>query len=270
MESEEANERVRAAYNLAAGEFDDAPLGFWDRAGRRTVERLELAPGNRVLDVCCGTGSTAIPAARAVGRFGTVLGIDLSDRLLELAAAKATAAGLTNIQFRREDVSRLRFPRESCDAVICQFGIFQLPDMVAGARLLWNLVAPGGALAITTWGPKVHQPVRAAIWDAVRARRPDLADPNSPASRVGTESRLRGLFVEAGIPEPSVEAERTVLPLRSADEFWTTLMGSGNRRVIEALGTQAAAVRQEVAGFVTREKVTEVETVVLYAVARRA
>lgn len=269
MDLEAANARTRASYNLAAADFDSAPLGFWDLAGRRTVERLQLAPGNRVLDVCCGTGSSAIPAAEAVGPFGTVLGVDLADSLLERASAKATAAGLTNIQFRCADVLQLRFPRASCDAVICQFGIFQLPDMVAATRLLWSLVAPGGALAITTWGPRVHEPARAAFWRAVRARRPDLENPMSPTRMVGTPDRLRAMLVSAGVEAPVVDAERTVSPLTSADDFWMTVMGSGHRRIIEALGTEAPAVRQEVAEFIAAEKVTEVETIVLYALARK-
>lgn len=269
MEPEKSTALTAAAYDLAADDFDNAPLSLWSQAGERTVARLGLAPGGRVLDVCCGTGSTAIPAASAVGRFGTVLGVDLSQGLLEQASAKAAAAGLTNIQFRCVDINALRFPKVSCDAVICQFGIFQLPDMVAGTRLLWSLLAPGGALAITTWGPRVHEPVRSAFWAAVRARRPELDNQHAATRLVGTPDRLRQLFLDAGTVAPEIESESTIQRLVGADDFWLTLMGSGNRRVIEALGAQAPAVRREVAEFVAREKVTEVESIVLYALARR-
>ncbi|HEY8740920.1 MAG TPA: methyltransferase domain-containing protein [Candidatus Dormibacteraeota bacterium] len=269
MQLDEARARTAAAYNLAADNFDDAPLGLWARAGSRTVERLALAPGKRVLDVCCGSGSTAIPAAEAVGPFGTVLGVDLSEELLALASAKAAAKSLKNIEFRCVDIAELRFPKASCDAVICQFGIFQLPDMGAGTRLLWSLVAPGGVLAVTTWGPRVHEPIRGAFWAAVRARRPDLIQENPPTHAVATPERLRRLFIDAEVLEPEIVAETTMLPLDNADAFWMTLMGSGNRRVIEALGPEATAVRDEVSAFVSREGVTEVETIILYAVARR-
>ena len=266
---DQARARTAAVYDLAADQFDEAPLALWARAGQRTVDRLQLAPGNRVLDVCCGTGSTAIPAAQAVGRFGTVLGVDLSGRLLERAIAKATGLGLTNTQFRRADIDQLRFPKHSCDAVICQFGIFQVPDMVATTRRLWSLVAPAGTLAITSWGPRIHEPVRGAFWAAVRTRRPDLYDDAEPSRMAGTTEALRQLFLDAGTEQPEIEAQTTVLPLPSADDFWITLTGSGTRRVIEALGPEAAAVRQEVAEFVARDKVREVETIVLYASARR-
>ena len=270
MDSDDASIHTASVYDRAADEFDEAPLALWARTGLRTVERLHLVPGKRVLDVCCGTGSTAIPAARAVGRFGAVVGIDLSERLLAKATAKAAVMGLTNIQFRRVDLNQLRFPKRSCDAVICQFGIFQLPDMVTATRLLWSMVAPGGALAITTWGPRVHEPVREAFWASVRRRRPDLHSDALSARRLTTTDDLRQLFVDAGTVEPEIEAETIVLPLRSADEFWMTMMGSGTRRVIEALGAEAGSVRQEVAEFVARDAVNEVVTMVLYATARRA
>lgn len=266
---EDSRRRTAEVYDLAADHFDVAPLSLWARAGQRTVDRLNLVPGKLVLDVCCGTGSTALPAARAVGRFGTVLGVDLSEGLLAQANAKAQAEGLTNIQFRCVDINQLRFPRASCDAVICQFGIFQLPDMIASTRTLWSLVAPGGALAITTWGPRVHEPLRAEFWKAVRARRPELHNENAPTRQVGTPERLRKLFMDAGAEDPEIEVETTVDPLTDVEDFWSTLLGSGNRAVVEALGAEAPLVREQLAEFVAREKVESVETLVQYAVARR-
>src|SRR5215469_3403537 len=62
-------------FNAAADAFDSSALGFRDYFGRKTVEKLNLREGTRVLDVCCGTGSSAIPAAELVGPSGFVIGI---------------------------------------------------------------------------------------------------------------------------------------------------------------------------------------------------
>lgn len=62
--------KAEKTYDAAADDFDAEPLAFWDRYGRRTIERLRLEPGANVLDVCCGTGASALPAARAVGPQG--------------------------------------------------------------------------------------------------------------------------------------------------------------------------------------------------------
>ena len=155
---DEARQRATATYNAAADSYDDAANSFWPRFGRRTIERLQLKHGDQVLDVCCGSGASAIPAARAVGPEGSVLGIDLADRLLEVARAKAQVLGLRNLEFRVGDMLALGLPHAKFDAVVCVFGIFFVPDMTAAVRELWKVVRPGGVLAVTTWGPRFFEP----------------------------------------------------------------------------------------------------------------
>jgi ubiquinone/menaquinone biosynthesis C-methylase UbiE len=90
--TEPAKLKAATTYNAAADHFDDGPLAFWDRYGRKTIERLPLKPGSIVLDVGCGSGASAIPAAKAVGPHGRVIGADLAERLLVMAQAKADAS----------------------------------------------------------------------------------------------------------------------------------------------------------------------------------
>ena len=121
---EETTQRLVSAFNAAADNFDDSALHFWDYFGRKTVDKLSLRTGARVLDVCCGSGASAIPAAEAVGPSGLVVGVDLAEKLLELARAKAEERLLKNISFRRADMVALNYPAGSFDAVSCVFGIF--------------------------------------------------------------------------------------------------------------------------------------------------
>jgi ubiquinone/menaquinone biosynthesis C-methylase UbiE len=88
---EPAKLKAATTYNAAADHFDDGPLAFWDRYGQRTIERLRLKPGSCILDVGCGSGASAIPAGKVAGPHGRVIGVDLADRLLAMARAKAAA-----------------------------------------------------------------------------------------------------------------------------------------------------------------------------------
>src|SRR5215470_3928000 len=77
----DAKLRAASTYNAAAEFFDAPALSFWDRIGGRTVERMALSRGASVLDACCGSGASAIPAAESVGAQGRVLGVDLAENL---------------------------------------------------------------------------------------------------------------------------------------------------------------------------------------------
>ena len=171
---DDAKKKAAATYNAASDFYDHPANTFWERYGRRTIARLALPQGARVLDVCCGSGASALPAAEAVGPGGSVSGVDLAGNLLELARAKAKQRGLTNIQFETGDMTNLHFDTGSFDVVVCVFGIFFVPDMGAALRELTRVVRSGGRAAITTWGPRFFEPVSTAFWDAVRGVRPDL------------------------------------------------------------------------------------------------
>jgi ubiquinone/menaquinone biosynthesis C-methylase UbiE len=136
--------KAAATYNAAADHFDDEPLHFWTRIGRRTIDRLDLPKGAIVLDVGCGAGSSAIPAAERVGPSGQVVGVDLAERLLEVAAEKAVRTGLLNVRFVAKDMERLCYPDCCFDAVVAVFSIFFVTDMTKQLRELWRMCRPGG------------------------------------------------------------------------------------------------------------------------------
>jgi ubiquinone/menaquinone biosynthesis C-methylase UbiE len=268
---EAARQKAEKTYNAAADNFDAAPLAFWDRYGRRTVERLQLRSGAHVLDVCCGSGASALPAARAVGLEGAVIGVDLSEGLLGLGRAKAAAAGLRCVEFRSADMTALGFPDRHFDAVVCVFGIFFVPDMEAQVAELWRVVRPGGQLAITTWGPGIFSPAYEIWLDAVRRVRPDLYSAFNPWDRITTPDAVGKLFADAGVQSADVVAEEGYQALRAPEDFWTIALGSGLRWTIDQMTTEEArGVEQEVLTTLAAKSVDRVGTNVIYAVARKA
>ena len=235
MPLDETALRARRAYDSAADHFDDRALAFWARHGEQTVERLGLAPGAAVLDAACGSGASALPAARAVGPGGSVVGADLSTALVELARTKATRAGLTNVTFRIADMREVGYPDDAFDAVVCVFGIFFVDDMPALARELWRMVRPGGVLAVTTWGPEAFEPGATAFWDAVGQVRPDLVRSFNPWDKLTTPALLVDLFSAAGIAGATAEAEAGHHPVVGPGDWWAIILGTGYRATVDAL-----------------------------------
>jgi ubiquinone/menaquinone biosynthesis C-methylase UbiE len=266
----QAQAAAAATYNAAADTYDDAANSFWDRFGRRTVDRLALAPGARVLDVCCGSGASAIPAARAVGPTGSVLGIDLAQRMLEIARRKAAQQGLRHVEFRTGDLLALGLPEATFDAAICVFGIFFVPDMAAAVRALWRVVRPGGRLAVTTWGPDFFEPASTAFWDAVRDVAPALHKGFNPWDRITDPASLRELFAEAGIASCEAVAEAGEHPIPSPDAWWTAVLGSGYRGTVDKLDAASAAqVRAANLRFIRERGVKAVQANVVHAIATK-
>jgi ubiquinone/menaquinone biosynthesis C-methylase UbiE len=266
---DEAALRAREAFDAAADHYDDAALGFWSRVGERTVERLGLHEGDRVLDVPCGSGASALHAARAVGASGYVVAVDLAPALLDLVRAKAAREGIANLETREADMRALGYPDASFDAVVCVFGVFFVPDRTAIVRELWRLVRPGGVLAITTWDPRVLEPGASAFWDAVRAERAELVRGFNPWDDLVEEEQLLDLYARADIRGAAAVFEPGEQRLATADDFWTIALGSGFRGTIDRLDDAARErVRKEVARALAG--VDAVEASAVYGVARKA
>jgi ubiquinone/menaquinone biosynthesis C-methylase UbiE len=266
----DAQQRAASAYNAAADFYDASPLSFWSYFGRRTIELSSLPIGSRVLDVCCGTGASALPAAEAVGPKGNVIGVDLATELLALARTKAIQLGLGNIEFEVGDMLALRFPVASFDAVVCVFGIFFVPDMVIAVSELWSRIRPGGKLAVTTWGPNFCEPANDAFWCSIKNVRADLYKGFNPWDRIDDPAGLKKILEEAGVPSPKIIAENRLHPITSAEDWWTILLGSGYRGTIEQLSlADREKVKEANLAFIRDENISAVETNVLYALATK-
>jgi SAM-dependent methyltransferase len=119
-------------------------------AAEEFIERLSLKPGTRVLDVACGSGNLAIPAARA---GAVVTGVDIAANLLEQARVLAASENL-NIQFEEGDAENLPYDDASFDSVVTMFGAMFAPRPELVAKELVRVCRPGGRIAMANWTPE--------------------------------------------------------------------------------------------------------------------
>lgn len=227
-----------STYDEAASDYERASERYWAFLGARTVHRLDLRRGDHVLDVPCGPGSSALPAASAVGPGGSVVAVDLAPRMLELARAKATAAGLDNLRLVLGDMARIDLPSERFDAVICVLGIFFMPDMVAQARELWRLVRPGGRLAVTVFEHAFFSPMYEVWKDAVEKERGERVI--GPWERTNDRGTLARILGDAGIEGVRIDVENERIALPAPEAWWDIVMGTGMRKWVTELDPAAA------------------------------
>jgi len=149
-----------ASASAAATHFDPA---FGRRFAERALDALVVVRGARVLDVACGTGIFARLAARVSGPGGRVVGVDASGPALDVAR-RVDITSL--VDWQAWDGGRLPFADGTFDVVACQHALHRFPDPVAIVEEMRRILAPGGRLGLTTWGPIEENPAFAAQLDA--------------------------------------------------------------------------------------------------------
>jgi SAM-dependent methyltransferase len=143
---EQLKQRMRASW--MAGDFGQIAR-YSAKLGEDFVERLQIQPGANLLDVACGTGNSAIPAARKGAR---VSGVDIAPNLLEQARERAALEGLT-ATFEEGDAEQLPYPHAHFDLVISMFGAMFAPRPDRVAAELARVCRPGGTIAMANWTP---------------------------------------------------------------------------------------------------------------------
>lgn len=123
---------------------------YAEAAEEEFVSRLPISRGTKVLDVACGTGNTAIPAAKA---GGDVTGVDIASNLIGQARKRAADAGV-KAEFQEGDAEQLAFPDASFDVVISVFGAMFAPRPESVAAEFLRVVKPGGLIAMGNWTPR--------------------------------------------------------------------------------------------------------------------
>jgi len=141
--------------------FVPAMIGAWSP---RLVELVDLKPGERVLDVACGTGAWARYAAARVGPHGQVVGLDINPEMLAVAQRKNGAGpAAATIEWREGAVEAIPLADALFDVVCCQLGLMFFPDRVAALREMRRVLAPDGRLALMVWGRMEQCPGQTAL-----------------------------------------------------------------------------------------------------------
>ncbi len=175
------------------------------------AESLDLVPGERVLDVACGSGNGAIAAARRT--WGNAVGADYVPALLERGRERAAGERL-DVEFVEADAQELPFEDASFNVAMSIFGAMFAADQEKAAAELLRVVRPGGRIGMANWTPAGAVGL---MFGTISKHAPPPPGLESPL-RWGTEERLRELFGD-GISDLRVESRISRQPFRSADHY---------------------------------------------------
>jgi ubiquinone/menaquinone biosynthesis C-methylase UbiE len=203
----------RYGWDKAADQYERYWAQQLEPAQRRLLELAALQPGERVLDVACGTGLVTFPAARAVGADGSVLATDISEVMVMRVNEEAARAGISNVTVERMDAQASQSVDGAFDAALCALGLMYVPDPVAALREMRRVLSPGGRVSVAVWGARARCGW-AEIFPIVDSR---VASDVCPMFfHLGTSDALQLAMETAGFHELVVERLSTTLHYVSA------------------------------------------------------
>jgi len=135
-------------------------FGRYRELREAAVDRLDLAPGNRVLDLACGTGPNVPLLVDRLGTDGRVLGIDHSRGMVAAAGERAREGEYPSVRVARGDAGALPLPDDAMDAALCTLSLSAIPDHLAAIQELRRVVWPGGRVVVLDAQPYQSGPMR--------------------------------------------------------------------------------------------------------------
>jgi SAM-dependent methyltransferase len=175
------------------------------QSGSALVESIGVEPGLKVLDLGCGDGTTAIPAAQSGAE---VLGVDIASNLVAAGNRRAQEAGLANVRFQEGDASDLNgLPDRSFDLVVSIFGAMFAPKPFEVAKEMVRVTRPGGRIVMGNWIPNDPTLV-AQILKVSSAYSPPPPEGFVSPMTWGVESHVRERFAAAGLAPEAVSFAR--------------------------------------------------------------
>jgi SAM-dependent methyltransferase len=192
------------------GDFTRIAAAMRD-SGEELIDSIGVRPGMDVLDLGCGDGTTALPAAQ---RGANVIGVDIAANLVAAGNARAAAASLDNLHFQEGDASDLRdIQDESCDLVVSIFGAMFAPKPFDVAREMVRVTRRGGRIVMGNWIPG-DPTLIAQVLKASAAYTPPPPEGFISPVTWGQEDTVRERFGAAGVVPDDIQCERATYVFR--------------------------------------------------------
>ena len=144
----------RYGWDRAAADYEGGWAEQLKPAQDLLLSMAALEPGERVLELACGTGLVTFPAAAAVGPGGQIIATDISDAMVAMVTAGAEQRGLAHLRAQRADAESFPFEDASFDAVLCGLGLMYAPDPMASLIGARRVLRSGGRYVAAVWGDR--------------------------------------------------------------------------------------------------------------------
>lgn len=202
------------------------------------VQSANAQPGQRVLDVACGTGIVARRIVPRVGAQGRVIGLDINPDKLNVARVAAKREGLA-IEWGTGQAEQLPFPAGSFDLIVCQFGLMLFNDRHAALTEMYRVLRTGGGVGLSVWQGLDHHPFYQVLHDISQQRLGTSSVPE--VFSLGDAGELRSLLTDAGFQHVEIEPASITARFPNPEEFlaWEVDVDPAEAPALQHLDTPA-------------------------------
>jgi len=208
-------QQIADFYSRRSHNYDESDWHY--QIACRLVQYAQISSGQSVLDIATGTGMVALESAKIVNTQGRVIGVDISEGMLEQAQHKAKALNLNNVEFILADAEKLTFTSNSFDRVLCASALIWMTDIVAALRLWRQFLKPDGIIGIHVFadtafvGSNILQNIVEKYGISLTFSKP-----------TGTIEKCQKLLTDAGfeVLEIKTEQDGSYISLEEAKKMW--------------------------------------------------
>lgn len=251
---------VKNVFDRASSSYGEKGCSFFEYFGERLAALANPSNGNQILDIATGKGAVLFPAAKLVGAQGYAIGIDLSPKMIEEAAKKASFPW---IELQQMDAEHLLFPDQFFDNVFCGFALFFFTHITQALSECRRVLKPHGSLAVSTFSKRAPLD----LWISERVKEYGVSVELAQTS-INRISDLQKHLTNAGFSHIETSEESKVFWHESAEDWWNSLWTHGIRSRLEKLDPKdLERLKKEAILHAGSGKVSE-ERHVIYAIAR--
>ena len=253
---------IVGVYNRAAQLYDQVGIKQFTHFAKLMVEKINIPPGARVLDVATGRGALLFESAEKVGKDGYVLGIDLAANMIAKTAEEISKRGMNQAEVRLMDADEISFPSNSFDFILCGFAIHFLnfPHLLVK---FYEILKPGGILATSHPYVPIHDKENFERWkwlfELTREVFPVDFQPPSfwiAPNRLNRPELIKTAYCSTGFEIISISHEEATLYFKDEDDWWDWEWSQGSRFWVEGM-TKESQMKFKTTAF---EKLKQMKT----------
>ncbi len=239
MNSKGHKNHISGVFTRMASIYDQVGFRYFSHFGKRLVELTGISEKAKVLDIATGRGASLFPAIKKVGSEGSVVGIDISEGMVQKTENEIKNQGISNAKVVQMDAENLTFENNSFDFALCGLSIFFFPQYNIALKEAFRVLKLGGKIGISTFAKKLHDELE-WLWPLlqkyVSPKKEEKQSGQKISSREfdttkGTQSKL----IKAGFRDIYHEIEEKRFVCQNAEELWKYLWSIYSRATLEKI-----------------------------------